>query len=344
MSVVDNDSEGTGLTGLSNVGNSCYLNACLQILSHTYELTEVLADGKYKNKLTKTNDAVLLLEWTKLRTLMWSEDCTIAPWGFVNGVKKVAAIKGKSLFTGISQNDVSEFLGFLLESFHMALARGVDMSIKGTVKNSKDKLAEACYGMMKRMYEKEYSELLGLFYGISVSQIISADDGILLSATPEPFSTLELEIPDTPNPTLFDCLNNYCADELLEGDNAYFNETKGIKESANRRFTFWTLPPVLILGLKRFTSTNRKIHKFVNAPVDDADFSPYICGYKGKGSIYELFGVCNHVGGVLGGHYTAHARIQDNSWHAFNDTIVTPCGRNHIVTPSAYYFFYRKKK
>ena len=31
-----------GLTGLANVGNTCYLNSCMQILSHTYELNEFL--------------------------------------------------------------------------------------------------------------------------------------------------------------------------------------------------------------------------------------------------------------------------------------------------------------
>ena len=40
-----------GLTGLGNVGNSCYLNSCMQILSHTYEFNEFLADGNYKKKL-----------------------------------------------------------------------------------------------------------------------------------------------------------------------------------------------------------------------------------------------------------------------------------------------------
>ena len=31
-----------GLTGLANVGNSCYLNSTMQVLSHTYELNNFL--------------------------------------------------------------------------------------------------------------------------------------------------------------------------------------------------------------------------------------------------------------------------------------------------------------
>jgi len=37
-----------GLTGLANVGNTCYLNSCMQVLSHTYELNDFLAPGEYK--------------------------------------------------------------------------------------------------------------------------------------------------------------------------------------------------------------------------------------------------------------------------------------------------------
>ena len=37
-----------GLSGLANVGNTCYLNACMQILSHTYELNEFLNNKEYK--------------------------------------------------------------------------------------------------------------------------------------------------------------------------------------------------------------------------------------------------------------------------------------------------------
>ena len=35
---------GGGRTGLANIGNTCYLNSCIQIFSHTYELNDFLSD------------------------------------------------------------------------------------------------------------------------------------------------------------------------------------------------------------------------------------------------------------------------------------------------------------
>jgi uncharacterized UBP type Zn finger protein len=45
--------------------------------------------------------------------LTWSENCTIAPCGFIKAVKKVAILKKSLIFSGSEQNDIHEFLLFL---------------------------------------------------------------------------------------------------------------------------------------------------------------------------------------------------------------------------------------
>ena len=146
--------KGKGLTGLSNLGNTCFVNSCMQILSHTYPFNELLDDVEYKKKLNKKPESVLLLEWDKLRQLMWSENCIISPAGWIQAVQKIARLKKRDLFTGFAQNDLPEFLLFIIDSFHSALMREVEMDIKGNVKNGTDKLAKECYKMMKNMYKK----------------------------------------------------------------------------------------------------------------------------------------------------------------------------------------------
>ena len=84
----------------------------------------------------------------------------------------------------MAQNDLPEFLLFLIDSFHNALCREVQMNINGIVLNDKDVLAKKCYEMMKNMYRKEFSEILTYFYGIHVSNIIS-DKKKILSSNPD---------------------------------------------------------------------------------------------------------------------------------------------------------------
>jgi ubiquitin C-terminal hydrolase len=347
-----------GLSGLANMGNTCYVNACLQILSHTYEFNEFLSKngGEYKTRLNHKVDSVLLHEWDKLRTMMWSGNCIISPGGFVSAMQKIARIKHMDLFSGFQQNDVAEFLMFLMDCFHTALAREVEMKVRGVARNATDCAAKECYEMMADMYKKQYSEVLNIFYGVQVSVIETLNSPAeALSTKPEPFCILNLSFPNKSDGikavSLFDCLDHHCAPEVLSGDNAWFNEAAGKKQDVTKRLSFWSLPNVLIVVLKRFEMNarghTRKIQVPIEAPCDRADFSKYVHGYNRESYVYELFGVCNHHGGsAMGGHYTATIRNANGKWYGCNDTIVreVPLASASIVSNLSYCLFYRKVK
>ena len=331
-----------GLTGLQNTGNSCYINSCLQLLSNIYELNELM--DKLENKNVNNNEnGIMLSEWNSLRKLMWSDNCTVAPIRFCKVVQFVSKKKDNELFSGFDQNDISEFLFFIIDCFHNALKREVNMNITGIVKNPVDKLALTCYEMMKNMYKKEYSEMLDIFYGISVTVIKSYNDEIL-SNNSEPFSILTLPIPNLKECSIYDCLDLFTKDEELKGDNAWFNDKTNKNEDVKKCLKFWSLPRILILGLNRYNNSNRKLQSLVNAPLDNLDLSKYVIGYGGiEINNYELFGTANHSGNVNGGHYTANIKNLNGKWYNFNDQIVNEINDSKVISVYTYYLFYRKK-
>uniref|UniRef100_A0A6C0IHF9 USP domain-containing protein n=1 Tax=viral metagenome TaxID=1070528 RepID=A0A6C0IHF9_9ZZZZ len=333
-----------GLSGLGNLGNTCFINSCVQVLSHTYELNIILEDENYKKKLNNKYESALLLEWDNLRKILWENNCVIAPGKFIKTVQKVAHLKGMDIFTGFSQNDLPEFLLFLIDCFHIALSREIKITISGQVENETDKIAVQCFEMVKTMYTKEYSEIWNLFYGVHVSEISALETNEKIKTTPEPFFMIDLPIPqNNKSPHLIDCFNYYVEGEILDGENAWYNEDTKEKINIRKKIQFWSFPNILVIDLKRFNSRNQKNQILVSFPIDDLDLSNYVIGYKKESYHYELYGVCNHSGNVLGGHYTAYVKNANKKWYHFNDTSISEVGLiDSIVSPKAYCLFYRK--
>jgi len=339
---------GKGYNGLVNLGNTCFLNSCVQILNHTYELNEYLDSEKIQNvKKQNIDDCVILNEWNDLRSTLWQNNGTISPNKFVYHIHNIAQKKNRELFTGWAQNDMSEFLLFIIECLHNSISREIRMRISGNTENETDKLAVECYTMLKNIYTKEYSEIMDLFYGIYVSEIVSLDGKEKHVIKPEHFFILDLPIFSINglSKSLYDCFDNFVNKETLEDDNAWYNEKTDTKENVDKQITFWNFPKILVITLKRFSPDgSRKLQNLIDFPLDNLDLTKYVTGYSANQYIYELYGVCNHTGGTQGGHYTAFVKNSKKEWIHFNDTNIEMVKNPEmVITPMAYCLFYRKK-
>uniref|UniRef100_A0A8C0YG88 Ubiquitin carboxyl-terminal hydrolase n=1 Tax=Cyprinus carpio carpio TaxID=630221 RepID=A0A8C0YG88_CYPCA len=105
-----------GLTGLKNIGNTCYMNAALQALSNCPPLTQFFLDC---GGLVKTDKKPALSKsYQKLITDLWhkNRNSYVVPTNLFQGIKAV-----NPMFRGYSQQDSQEFLRCLMDQLHEEL-------------------------------------------------------------------------------------------------------------------------------------------------------------------------------------------------------------------------------
>jgi ubiquitin carboxyl-terminal hydrolase 8 len=342
--------EKKGLSGLANIGNTCFLNSVIQVLAHTPELVEILnAVPPITNQQLLNINHFLAHECKQLIGLMWKQNALISPNRFVQSVHIVSQKKGNAIFSDYSQNDVSEFVVFLLECIHLSLAKPAKVTIHGSIQNKKDELATKCYETIRDTYSTGYSPIYEKFYGMSVTEIISKEDpSIVLSRKFEHYFLIDLPLPSQENklPTIYDCFDCFVEPELMQGENAWYNEETKQKEDVYKKIAFWNFPPVLIINLKRYKDTYRKDQRPVSVPIDTVlDLSRYSISYSAHRYQYKLYAVCNHSGGsILGGHYTSCILPYETTgeWFQFNDTIINPIETHRVVSTQTSCLFYRR--
>jgi ubiquitin C-terminal hydrolase len=345
--------------GLTNLGNTCYLNTTIQCLTNCDDLTEYFASELFLEDMSRNkNQSLVTFEYAKLvKNLVNTEEGVLKPTPFVSTFTKYNMRSDASVkFMFGRQHDMHEFLVYLLDIFHTSLEEEVEVKINGTPKNDYDVLKLDAVKSWAGFIEKQYSKLIELFFGLYIVETYNNDTGDFISRKFDAFNNITLELLDVStkfvSTSLYDSLKHHCKEEILDGDNKYYDEDNKEYVNGKRIATFWKLPKYLIINLKRFKNNSRKIDTVIDFPIDNLDMSAYCPLNPREKSKYKLISIGNHIGGSSnGGHYYAINRNSNDEWIIHNDASVRTLEfsdmeelKKKIVTKNVYLLIYVRKK
>ncbi|KAM4592801.1 ubiquitin carboxyl-terminal hydrolase 8 [Odontesthes bonariensis] len=334
---------GASLTGLRNLGNTCYMNSILQCLCNTPAMADYFNNNYYLEDINRYNilghKGEVAEEFGVIMKALWSGlyKC-ISPRDF-----KITIGKINEQFAGYDQQDSQELLLFLMDGLHEDLNKADNR--KRYKEEENDHLddqtaADVAWSKHKLLNE---SIIVALFQGQfkSTVQCLTCHRK---SRTFETFMYLSLPLASTSKCSLQDCLRLFSKEEKLTDNNKVFCRHCKAHRDSTKKLEIWKVPPILLVHLKRFSYEGRwkqKLQTTVDFSLDTLDLAQYVIGPKQSLKRYNLYGVSNHYGGLDGGHYTAYCKnAPKQRWYKFDDHEVSDISTSSVKSSAAYILFY----
>ncbi|KAI1467881.1 cysteine proteinase [Daldinia caldariorum] len=360
--------------GLINTGNMCYMNSVLQVLIFCIPFYDFLdqvskkAAHSFKSETPLIEAMIMFMREYKvidsavsieqLRRRLKSEELEqygepFTPEFVYEAIRKLPRFA--SMRRG-HQQDAEEFLGFLLEALHdectQVMRNLPDLSATTTAANSSAATPLATsptstpdtndwleVGRRQRSavtrssgHPVTSSPITKVFGGQLRSELRVR--GLKDSVTLEPFQPLQLDIGSPQVNNIVDALKALTRPEILHGD---FGSPRGKDATATKQVLIESLPPVLILHLKRFQFDTEgtgtvKIWKKVGYPLE-LELPKELFSRQKRNALtaegagfpkYRLIAAVYHHGkNASGGHYTVDLRRQDGvEWIRMDDTVI----------------------
>ncbi|XP_050234718.1 ubiquitin carboxyl-terminal hydrolase 21 [Mercurialis annua] len=314
----DQETVPTGVgAGLRNLGNTCYVNAILQCLTHTVPLVMAIRSSNHPNPCHSSSEGFFCIVCTlrdHIESSLASSGKAISPYRVVNNLRHIL-----SRFEEYQQEDAHEFLQCLLDKLRNCCP--------DTVLSDEDNIVERVFG------------------GRSISKLRCCKCGHI-SNNYEPLLDMSLEIEGVG--TLQSALESYTKVEKMEDDVKFICDHCKEEASREKQLMLDQAPSVAAFMLKRFKtdgSSIEKIDKHVEFPLE-IDLKPYANISQGCDEIqvdlnYLLSAIVVHIGvSANSGHYFCYVRSSPSTWHKLDDSRVVKVEEEEVLSQAAYLLFY----
>ncbi|XP_036887881.1 ubiquitin carboxyl-terminal hydrolase 17-like protein 6, partial [Sturnira hondurensis] len=292
--------------GLWNLGNTSYMNAALQCLTHTLPLACYLLSRQPSGTCPKPMSCVLCAMQAHVTRALLLPGDPMEP--------------SEELFAGfhrLQQEDVHEYLTFTRDAMEQACLRELGQLARPSPHTT----------LIRQIFRGYWRSQIKCLCCHSVSDTL------------DPYLDIALDIQGAQN--VAQALELLVMPEKLGGDNSYLCGLGLKKVPAYRTLTLHAALKVLILALKRFSAfTGSKTEKVVDYP-ECLDVREYLSEQNTGPLVYELYAVLVHAGqDCHHGHYFCYVKAAGGQWFKMTDTKVTAFATSTALSQRAYVLFY----
>ena len=325
-------------SGLINLGNTCFINASLQCLANTPPLVQWLLSNSHNQccRMKSEKQFCLFCEAERIVKLIHSKTTfasSVHPANPNNLVRRIKDISKTFKFG--RQEDASEFLICLI-----------------------DKIVEAC------LRSSQPPERLRPSSGTSYEQLCHSQtilhdlfalvlrSRVVCSRCQHKSDTFEVQytwIVSVRNYSdVRQSLQQFVCRETLTGENLYRCMKCKQLVPAVKRYTLHKASKVLLINLKRFEfgKNSHKLSHLVRYP-ENLNVRAYMSEESADDQSlnYRLYAVLVHLGSSMhSGHYFSYVRSPNNRWYKADDSSMTACDLNQVLTQhGAYILCYIKE-